>query len=372
MDTKRPKARVLAYYLPQFHPIPENDEWWGKGFTEWTNVGKAKPLFPGHYQPHVPADLGYYDLRVPETREAQAQLAREYGIEGFVYWHYWFGNGKRLLERPFNEVLASGKPDFPFALAWANETWKGFAFGADDTRPPLIEQTYPGDEDYIAHFYTVLPAFRDKRYITCEGKPIFIIYQSDQIPNVSHFIELWQKLAIKNGLPGVFFISHQMDLLDDNVIDHIITKRKSEGFDAINIVNLMVKSVTDLPLWNRVIRRLFYKHRAFRLVPDLRPYRIEVFRTSFDGSTYVFPSIVPGWDHTPRTGIKGVSLYGSTPQKFGEAVRYAVDAVKNKPEEYKFIFVKSWNEWAEGNYLEPDLKWGRKYLEKMFEQIVND
>ena len=176
METKQPKARVLAYYLPQFHPIPENDEWWGKGFTEWTNVGKAKPLFPGHYQPHVPADLGYYDLRVPETREAQAQMAREYGIEGFVYWHYWFGNGKRLLERPFNEVLESGKPDFPFALAWANETWSGFYHGLRDEKQILIEQTYPGEEDYIAHFNALLPAFKDKRYITCDGKPIFVIY----------------------------------------------------------------------------------------------------------------------------------------------------------------------------------------------------
>ena len=123
MDKKQPKARVLAYYLPQYHPIPENDEWWGKGHTDWKNVGKAKPLFPGHYQPRVPTDLGYYDLRVPETREAQAQMAREAGLEGFVYWHYWFGKGKQILERPFNEVLASGKPDFPFALAWANETW---------------------------------------------------------------------------------------------------------------------------------------------------------------------------------------------------------------------------------------------------------
>ena len=125
----RNKIRVLAFYLPQFHPIPENDKWYGKGFTEWTNVGKAKPLFRGHYQPRVPADLGYYDLRVPETRQAQADMAREYGVEAFCYWHYWFGNGRRLLERPFNEVLESGKPDFPFCLAWANHSWRGISVG---------------------------------------------------------------------------------------------------------------------------------------------------------------------------------------------------------------------------------------------------
>lgn len=153
MTTK--KARVIALYLPQFHPIPENDAWWGKGFTEWTNVAKAKPLFKGHYQPHIPADLGFYDLRLPEVREAQAELAREAGIEGFCYWHYWFGNGRRLLERPFNEVLESGKPDFPFCLAWANHSWssnswkKGFALQKNTL---LLEQTYPGEQDYIDHF----------------------------------------------------------------------------------------------------------------------------------------------------------------------------------------------------------------------------
>ena len=125
------KARVIAFYLPQFHPIKENDEWWGKGFTEWTNVGKAKPLFKGHYQPRVPADLGYYDLRMPEVREAQADMAREAGIEGFMYWHYWFGNGKQILERPFNEVLSSGKPDFPFCLGWANHSWTRRTWNSD-------------------------------------------------------------------------------------------------------------------------------------------------------------------------------------------------------------------------------------------------
>lgn len=364
-EQKQPKARVLAYYLPQFHPIPENDEWWGKGFTEWTNVGKAKPLFPGHYQPHVPADLGYYDLRVPETRKAQADMAREYGVEGFVYWHYWFGNGKRLLERPFNEVLKSGEPDFPFALAWANETWAGFAHGASNERPPLIEQTYPGDEDYIAHFNAVLPAFKDKRYITCEGKPIFIVYRPDQIPDARHFIDLWQKLAIENGLKGIYFISQETDVYKTDIVADRLNIHKRMGFDAINIVNLMIQSVTELPFWNRVLRKLFYKNPHIRLVPDLKPYNIEIFKTDFDTQEDVFPSVVPNWDHTPRTGIKGSILYGSTPDKFGKAVEYAVNIVQNKSYDKRFIFIKSWNEWAEGNYMEPDLKWGHQYLNQL-------
>ena len=370
MKDKQPKARVLAYYLPQFHPIPENDEWWGNGFTEWTNVGKAKPLFPGHYQPHVPADLGYYDLRVPETREAQAQMAREYGIEGFVYWHYWFA-GKRLLERPFNEVLASGKPDFPFALAWANETWAGFAHGASEDRPPLIEQTYPGDADYINHFNAVLPAFKDKRYIQCEGKPIFVIYRAAQLPDAKHFIELWQQLAKKNGLNGIYFIAHEMEAQEENDARERIKQRKEEGFDAVNIVNMMIRSLEQLPTWNRIVRKLFYKHPKFRLVPDLKPYDISIFRTPFDTQEDVFPSVMPNWDHTPRTGIKGVVLYGSTPEKFGKAVEYAVNIVQNKPEEKRFIFIKSWNEWAEGNYMEPDLKYGRQYLEQIAKHIFD-
>ena len=199
------KARIIAFYLPQYHPIPENDAWWGKGFTEWTNVGKAKPLYRGHYQPRVPADLGYYDLRVPETRQAQADMARSYGVEGFMYWHYWFGGGKRLLERPFNEVLASGEPDFPFALAWANETWKGFAHGLTN-RNTLIEQRYLGEQDYIDHFHAVLPAFRDRRYITVDGKPLFMVYKPLQHPDMQAFVELWQRLARENGLPGIYFV----------------------------------------------------------------------------------------------------------------------------------------------------------------------
>lgn len=370
MESKQPRARVLAYYLPQFHPIPENDEWWGKGFTEWTNVGKAKPLFPGHYQPHVPADLGYYDLRVPETREAQAQLAREYGIEGFVYWHYWFGNGKRLLERPFNEVLASGKPDFPFALAWANETWQGFWFGDDGSRNVLIEQTYPGDEDYIAHFNAVLPAFKDKRYITCEGKPVFVIYKPEQVPDVQHFIALWQELAKDNGLKGIYFIAHQSYLVDVGKVQEKLDLHLQEGFDAINVVNIWTQEVKQYPFWNRVVRRLFFKNERFRIVPDLRPYLPELFQCPFDDKETVIPSVAPGWDHTPRTGIKGIMLYGSTPDKFGQAVKDVVEDIVNKPFEKRFLFVKSWNEWAEGNYLEPDLKWGHAYGEALKKAIV--
>ena len=195
------KARIIAYYLPQFHPIPENDAVWGKGFTEWTNVAKAKPLFRGHYQPRVPADLGFYDLRLEEVREQQAEMAKEAGVEGFCYWHYWFGNNKMLLERPFQEVLNSGRPDFPFCLAWANHDWttktwnRGKHIIDANDYVYIAKQEYNGDEDYIAHFNYCLPAFLDHRYITVDDKPVFFIFDP------------WVSLLQKNNKIKKFNIS---------------------------------------------------------------------------------------------------------------------------------------------------------------------
>ena len=203
------KARIIALYLPQFHPIPENDQWWGPGFTEWTNVVKARPLFKGHVQPKLPADLGFYDLRLPETREAQARLAREAGIEGFCYYHYWFG-GKQLLERPFNEVLASGKPDFPFCLCWANHSWSNKTWNRKSNlqaNSMLMEQTYPGIEDDTAHFMSLLTAFKDSRYITVDDKPVFFLFNPWEHTRVKEWIETWQRLARENGLKGLYLVA---------------------------------------------------------------------------------------------------------------------------------------------------------------------
>ncbi|MCX7012247.1 MAG: glycoside hydrolase family 99-like domain-containing protein, partial [Candidatus Sumerlaeota bacterium] len=199
-----PKARLIAFYLPQFHPIPENDEWWGKGFTEWTNVAKARPLFPGHYQPRVPADLGFYDLRVPETREAQAAMARAHGIEGFCYWHYWF-NGKRLLEKPFDQMLATGEPEFPFCLAWANEDWTRTWDGRSSEI--LQKQEYGGQSDDTAHFDYLLRAFKDQRYMAVDGKPMFLIYRPADLPDPTATIALWRSLARESGLPGLHLVA---------------------------------------------------------------------------------------------------------------------------------------------------------------------
>jgi len=358
------KARVIAFYLPQYHPIPENDKWWGKGFTEWTNVGKAKKLFKGHYQPRVPADLGYYDLRVPETRKAQADMAREYGVEGFCYWHYWFGNGKRLIERPFNEVLASGKPDFPFCLAWANETWKGFNHGLKN-RNVLIEQLYPGVKDYTAHFYEVLPAFKDERYITVDGKPLFMIYRSLASSEIQVFIDTWRKLAVENGLKGIHFVGHLNDLRNRNNL----TEVKDSGVDAVNTARLNNYTINHRSFFQKVSGRL---NKFFKGVPLAYSYSIMskyFIIKEEDKKENVYPSIIPGWDHTARSGREGLVMINSNPDLFGKHVKQVVKIVQHKESEHKIIFIKSWNEWAEGNYMEPDLRWGKKYLEALKDNL---
>ncbi len=201
-DNSSTSIRAIAFHLPQFHPIPENDEWWGKGFTEWINVVRAKPRFEGHYQPHLPADLGFYDLRLPEARAAQAQLAAEYGIYGFCYYHYWF-NGRRLLEQPVNGIWKSGEPDFPFCLCWANENWSRRWDGANNEI--LIAQHYSHEDD-LAHIRSLIPLFRDPRYIRVMGKPIFLVYRASKLPEPKRTTEIWRREAESAGLSGLFLV----------------------------------------------------------------------------------------------------------------------------------------------------------------------
>lgn len=346
--------RAIAFYLPQYHPIPENDIWWGKGFTEWTNVSKAKKYFPGHYQPRIPADLGYYDLRVAETRQAQADMAKEHAIEGFAYWHYWFGNGKQLLEGPFNEVLKSGEPNFPFCLSWANETWKGFHHGLTN-RNVLIEQLYLGIEDIEKHFYEVLPAFLDKRYITVQDKPLFTILQPLLIPDTKAFIEQWQNLAIKNGLKGIYFVG-QSNKFED------INKILEASFDAVNINRLFdfLRLKKSLPF----IAINLVKSKIFG-VPHVYDFgnASKFFTGKEDSDTNCIPTIISGWDHSPRSGKNGLVLHKATPELFEQHVIDIFQKVKHKPSDERIVFIKSWNEWAEGNYLEPDMKYGTGFLE---------
>ncbi len=331
-------ARLVAFYLPQFHPIPENDEWWGKGFTEWTNTAKAKPLFPDHYQPHVPADLGFYDLRLPESRAAQAEMARKYGIGAFCYYHYWFG-GRRILERPFNEVLASGEPDFPFCLCWANQTMTGVWHGAPDRI--LIKQTYPGKEDHETHFATLLPAFQDRRYLHVDGKPMFVIFEPANIPDAKQVFEFWRQMARDAGLPGL----------------HLVGCAYSGTMDPAQIgLDATVETLLP-PLRNTI--------------PDGQPsiYRYEEIYPTFvlerRPGINTYPCVVPNFDNTPRSGANGLVLHESTPELFGQHLRHAFEAVRQHCDKEHVVFVKSWNEWAEGNHLEPDLRFGHGYLEEI-------
>jgi lipopolysaccharide biosynthesis protein len=350
--------RAIAYYLPQFHPIPQNDDWWGPGFTEWTNTSKARPLFRGHYQPHVPADLGFYDLRLPEAREAQARLARDYGFEAFCYYHYWFGNGHRLLERPFEEVIRTGRPDFPFCLCWANETWTGVWHGA--THRVLAKQTYPGAADDKAHFAALLPAFRDPRYITVEDKPLFLVYNPDQLPDPSAFTALWRKLAREAGLPGMYFVGIQNEPW----------LPEANGFDGATVRNLHRSYRLDGNTW---LCRLKHHYRSMLGRPT-RLYRykdaIRQFAPDECRKTNKYPCAIPNWDNTPRSGKRGLVLHGSTPEYFRQHLRTLLSQIENKPAQHRILFVKSWNEWAEGNHLEPDLKFGHAYLRVVREELA--
>ena len=356
--------RLIAFYLPQFHPILENNEWWGEGFTEWTNVGKAKKLFRGHEQPKVPSELGYYDLRMPEVRRKQADLARLHGIEGFCYWHYWFGNGKRLLETPFNQVLETKDPDFPFCLAWANDSWQAKLWNSEGVKinRTLQEQLYLGETDHINHFNTLLTSFKDPRYIRIHEKPIFLIYKPFDFPDVKEFISLWNFLAEKNGLSGIHFIAQTTDIEKYNQLIQM-------GFNSVNVVRLYDYFKYGISFKNRIFN--YIRNRFFNY-PSLHDYKhvSKYFSGNEDSKFNVFPSIIPNWDHTPRSGKGGLVYRNSTPELFRKHVNDILLKVHKKSRENNLVFIKSWNEWAEGNYMEPDLKNGRQYLEVLKDELL--
>jgi lipopolysaccharide biosynthesis protein len=352
-------ARLIAFYLPQFHPIPENNEWWGKGFTEWLNVAKARPLFRGHYQPRIPTDLGFYDLRVPETRIAQAEMARQHGIEGFCYYHYWFA-GKRLLERPFEEMLAAGEPDFPFCLCWVNQSWSGIWHGAPNRT--LIEQPYPGYHDHKTHFNTLLRAFVDSRYITVDGKPLFLIFSPRTLPDVNDVLDFWRDLAIRSGLKGLYIVG----------VLHQDTVPDKHNFDAF-VINRFTPTFSRVTRLQKVLWRFTYKGQKMRGWPDVYPYKYfasEGFKEELVRQG-IYPQVVPNWDNTPRSGSSGVVLHGSTPDLFRIHLKGAIRAIESLDVEQRIVFIKSWNEWAEGNYLEPDLRFGKQYLEVIKDELLH-
>jgi lipopolysaccharide biosynthesis protein len=352
-------VRLLAFYLPQFHPIPENDRWWGTGFTEWTNVAKARPLFRGHYQPHIPADLGFCDLRVPEVREAQAALAREYGIGGFCYYHYWF-NGTRLLNRPFDEVLGSGKPDFPFCLCWANENWTRRWDGHDDEI--LIRQNHSLEDDQ-AHIRHLMSAFQDERYIRVHGKPLFLVYRTELLPAPERTAEVWREAARAAGLGDLYLVRVE------NFVGDL--DPRSIGFDA---------AVEFAPDWKAMglpkLRRSRWGLRA-RMENQLRKLR-ELPQVYFDHRIYSYDDLVtrmlakpsqpypwfrcvtPSWDNSPRRARNATIFRGASPELYERWLQAMIQSTVNTFDgDERLLFVNAWNEWGEGNHLEPDQRWGR-------------
>lgn len=354
------KISIIAFYLPQFHPIAENDKWWGKGFTEWTNVAKAKPLFKGHYQPRIPADLGFYDLRLNEIMENQVEFAKEAGITAFCFWHYWFGNGKRLLEKPVQMYVENKDIEFPFCLAWANHSWQKKSWNPEISRLSkelLIEQEYPSKKDIDDHFYEMLPMFKDKRYYRIKDKLVFILYRTEDIPDSKYFIERWNELAILNNIPNFYFIGHTSE--EENLESDVY-----KNLDAINL-HILHKAFKN----NKIKRYLSW---IFKRPLNTSEYKdsIRLFESKKMEKDNIYPTLYPNWDASPRLGNIATILNNSTPMLFKIHVKRILDLIKHKKEEDKIIFLKSWNEWAEGNYMEPDLKFGKSYIKVLSECLA--
>lgn len=347
------KVRAIAFYLPQFYPTKENDKWWGDGFTEWTNVKKAKPLFRGHYQPRIPTELGYYDLRNSSIREKQAQLAREAGIEGFCYWHYWFA-GKRLLDRVFSEVVNSGNPDFPFCLCWANHSWYAKTWTPNVPDKLLIEQTYPGESDFRNHFYALLPAFKDERYIKVDGKLLFGVFAPLDV-DIEMMSSIWNSLAKENGLAGFcFFAFAQGEFVYESV--------KCLNYNSVVLDPLCsFFRPEEMPYFERKWRSLhIHLGLAYRL--NYSNYARKTLKM-FKKHPECVPCINPNFDHSPRSQMRGQIIHEHSPSKWYNLIvntiqQLSSDASKNN----NLLFIKAWNEWGEGNYLEPDERYGTDYI----------
>lgn len=358
------QARVIAFYLPQFHPIPENNEWWGHGFTEWTNVGKAKPLYPGHRQPKVPTYLGYYDLRLIDNIKSQVDLARKAGIEGFCWWHYYFGNGKRLLEKPLQMVLNNPDIDFPFCLGWANHSWMKKKWNNDVTEDEvLIEQKYGGEIDYRQHFDIVLPYMQDKRYLRVDGKPLFLIYMPNRIPNCKEFILCWRVLAMKYLCSDIHFVAKATENEKD------FDKYYDMGFDAV-FSNRVLAGAKGFQ--KSFILSMKYSVQKLLGLPRVVNFK-DIMRASlnkYDKNENVYPGIICGWDHSPRSGKKAYVINNFTIPLFKKHISEVLDLVKEKDSEHRIIFLKSWNEWGEGNFMEPDMEFGCSKIDAMRECIT--
>ena len=338
------QVRLIAFYLPQFHPIAENDEWWGKGFTEWANVAKAKPNFTGHYQPHIPADLGFYDLRLPEIQEQQAALAAEYGIHGFCYYYYWF-NGHRLLEKPLEQMLRSGRPDFPFCICWANENWSRRWDGRE--KDLLITQHYSAEDD-LAFIHALIPLFEDPRYIRVNGRPLLMIYRAGLLPDAVATTERWRHACAKAGINDPYLI---------HVKSFDAEAKVMRGFDAAVEFPPHGGALSyDGPL------EMSNSEYCGRLYDYART--AQAFQAAFHPGERIFRAVMPSWDNTARRQNDSDIFVNSTPELYQHWLTEAIKETRElKFGDERLVFINAWNEWAEGNHLEPDKRYGHDYLE---------
>ena len=344
-QTDNGHVKLIAFYLTQFHPTPENDEWWGRGFTEWTNTTKAVPLFPGHYQPHLPTDLGFYDLRLRQTRRDQIEMAKEYGIAGFCYHYYWF-SGKRILNEPLDDMLADPVSDMPFCLSWANENWTRRWDAAE--HEILIAQKYLPDDD-INFIKDIVHFLRDPRYISLDGALFLIVYRPQHLPDARKTLNIWRDYCASVGLPKLHLCA---------AMTHGNWDFKQYGFDSgmeFPPHNVQCPTVNDLADFYAPFKGHLVEYKA---VADF--YLDKAYSQERSGFRTVFPS----WDNTPRRGHRGFVVLNGTPANYQHWLARAVALTKRDfPDEERFVFINAWNEWAEGCHLEPDRKYGRGFLE---------
>lgn len=367
-NTINNKEKIVAFYLPQFHAIPENDEAWGKGFTEWTNVKKAKPIYKGQYQPHIPMNGNYYNLLDVNVMKEQAELAKKYGVYGFCYYHYYFKGGKKLLEKPLENMLADKGVDIPFCLSWANEPWSRRWDGSENEI--IVEQDYGDKDEWKAHFCYLLDFFKDDRYMRDEkGRPIFLIYKPSEIPCCKEMMEYWNELAIKNNIPTIKYIVQHPEL-------EVIEESIDEIFEGIVEFEPLYTSAVLKGTPKRKLKFVFtHPMGALRILGNAIYNKVNgTSRHSFSydlvvkaslkrkNSQRIYPGVFPGWDNTPRRGKNATFFVGSTPEKFKKYLEQRIS--KNRDEYNKeLLFVNAWNEWGEGAHLEPDEKYGCSYLE---------
>ncbi|KAA0577944.1 glycosyltransferase [Azospirillum sp. B21] len=348
--------RTIAFYLPQYHPIPENNTWWGKGFTEWTNIGKATPNFEGQYQPRLPGELGYYDLRVPEVMEQQAALAREYGVSGFCYYYYWF-NGRRLLDHPLERMLITGKPDLPFCLCWANENWTRRWDGRDDQ--VLMAQDYePQHAEAIAEDFVRF--FRSSNYIRVNGRPLILIYRIKELPNPKRFIAIWRNVCRRAGIGEICVAMVESFELSASPQDPIrYGCDLTVEFPAHGMVHDAPRQVVKLnSAWTGSVHDYRELAGAFmrRIEPGFKRLR----------------SVLVGWDNTPRHRDKSLILENATPGGFQAWLEWTYRrTIEQNIGDERIVFINAWNEWCEGSYLEPDQRFGRAYLQAVRNALDN-